>query len=124
VVGGCYQGNLFTGGGKVGLLGAIGKYDFFVAKLAASTCGTAVSTDKFNNITVNVYPNPTTDIVNIETQETLQNYEVYNVLGQQTQQGSFNGSNQINLHGATAGTYFIKIITAQGSTATVKVVKK
>lgn len=42
---GCYQGNLFTGGGKVGLLGAIGKYDFFVAKLAASTCGTAVGTE-------------------------------------------------------------------------------
>ena len=124
VVGGCYQGNLFTGGGKVGLLGAIGKYDFFVAKLAASTCGTAVSADKFNKITVNVYPNPTNDVVNIETQETLQNYEVYNVLGQQIQKGNFNGNNQLNLHGATAGTYFIKVTTTQGSAATVKVVKK
>jgi len=124
VVGGCYQGNLFTGGGKVGLLGAIGKYDFFVAKLAASTCGTAVSADKFNKITVNVYPNPTNDIINIETSETLQNYEVYNVLGQQIQKGMFGNNNQINLHGATAGTYFIKVTTAQGSTATVKVIKK
>ncbi|UUV20273.1 T9SS type A sorting domain-containing protein [Paenimyroides aestuarii] len=124
VVGGCYQGNLFTGGGSVGLLGAIGKYDFFVAKLGASTCGTAVSTEKFNKLNVKVYPNPTTDLVNIETQETLYNYEVYNVLGQQIQQGIFNGNNQINLHGATAGTYFIKITTTQGSTATVKVVKK
>ncbi len=124
VVGGCYQGNLFTGGGSVGLLGAIGKYDFFVAKLGASTCGTSVSTKEFNTLNVNVYPNPTTDIVNIETPETLQNYEVYNVLGQQIQKGAFNGSNQINLHGATAGTYFIKVTTTQGSTATVKVVKK
>ena len=124
VVGGCYQGNLFTGGGKVGLLGAIGKYDFFVAKLAASTCGTAVSTDKFNKLNVNVYPNPTNDIINIETPETLHNYEVYNVLGQQIQKGNFNGNNQLNLHGATAGTYFIKVTTTQGSTATVKIVKK
>src|SRR5690606_39095259 len=124
VVGGCYQGNLFTGGGNVGLLGAIGRYDFFVAKLAASVYGTAVSTDKFNTLNVNVYPNPTNDIVNIETQETLQNYEVYNVLGQQIQNGMFNGNNQINLHGTTAGTYFIKVTTTQGSTATVKVVKK
>ncbi len=124
VVGGCYQGNLFTGGGSVGLLGAIGKYDFFVAKLGASTCGTSVSTDKFNKLNVNVYPNPTNDIVNIETQETLQNYEVYNVLGQQIQQGNFNSNNQINLHGATTGTYFIKVTTTQGSVATVKVVKK
>ena len=124
VVGGCYQGNLFTGGGNVGLLGAIGKYDFFVAKLAASVCGTPVSNEEFNKLNVNVYPNPTTDIVNIETQETLQNYEVYNVLGQQIQKGNFNGNTQINLHGATAGTYFVKVTTTQGSSATVKVVKK
>ena len=94
-------------------------YDFFVAKLT-----NPLSTKEFNNITVNVYPNPTNDIVNIETQETLQNYEVYNVLGQQLQKGNFNGNNQINLHGATAGTYFIKVTTTQGSTATVKVIKK
>lgn len=124
VVGGGYQGSLFTSGGTVSPLGSIGYYDFFVAKLGASTCGTAVSTDKFNNIKVKVYPNPTTDIVNIETQETLQNYEVYNVLGQQIQQGNFNSNNQINLHGATTGTYFIKVTTTQGSTATVKVLKK
>src|SRR5690606_9674092 len=124
VVGGGYQGSLFTSGGTVSPLGSIGYYDFFVAKLGASTCGTAVSTDKFNNIKVKVYPNPTTDIVNIETTETLYNYEVYNVLGQQIQQGNFNGDNQINLHGAVVGTYFIKVTTTQGSTATVKIVKK
>ena len=81
VVGGAYQGSLFTSGGTVNTLGSIGYYDFFVAKLGASTCGTAVSTDKFNNIAVNVYPNPTNDVVNIDTQETLHNYEVYNILG-------------------------------------------
>src|SRR5690606_24149238 len=67
VVGGGYQGSLFTGGGTVNTLGSIGYYDFFVAKLAASICGTTVSNEEFNNITVNVYPNPTNDIVNIET---------------------------------------------------------
>src|SRR5690606_13763169 len=124
VVGGCYYGNLFTDRVQNQWLGYIGKHDFFVAKLAASTCGTAVSTDKLNKLNVNVYPSPTNDIVNIETQETLQNYEVYNVLGQQIQKGNFNGNNQLNLHGATAGTYFIKVTTTQGSTATVKIVKK
>lgn len=124
VVGGCYQGNLFTGGGKVGLLGAIGKYDFFVAKLGASVCGTSVSTEDLNTIDLKVYPNPTNNIVNIETQETLHNYEVHNVLGQQIQKGIFNGNNQINLHHTTPGTYFIKVSTTQGSTATVKVLKQ
>jgi len=121
VVGGCFMGNIFTnnfnGIPETATNGTY--YDFFVAKLT-----NPLSTKEFNNITVNVYPNPTNDIVNIETQETLQNYQVYNVLGQQIQKGNFNGNNQINLHGATAGTYFIKVTTTQGSTATVKVIKK
>ena len=125
VVGGTFKGGLFTDGGKVPVLSPVGsKYSFFVAKLAASVCGTAVSTEEFNQLNVKVYPNPTSDIVNIETHETLQNYEVYNVLGQQIQNGMFNGTNQINLHGATAGVYFIKVTTVQGSSATVKVVKQ
>lgn len=124
ITGGAFHAVLFTNNVNVNQLVSSGGADFFVAKLAASTCGTAVSTDKFNKLNVNVYPNPTHDIVNIETQETLHNYEVYNVLGQQIQKGMFNGNNQINLHGATAGTYFIKVTTIQGSTATVKVIKK
>jgi len=125
ITGGNFKGGLFTNtGSNVPPVYSAGDTDFFVAKLAASVCGTAVSTEKFNNINVNVYPNPTNDIVNIETQETLHNYEVYNVLGQQIQKGMFGNNNQINLHGATTGTYFIKVTTTQGSTATVKVVKK
>lgn len=125
VTGGVFMGSLFTNNGSsMSVLNSVGDADFFVAKLAASVCGTAVSTDKFNKLNVNVYPNPTNDIVNIETQETLYNYEVYNVLGQQIQKGMFNSNNQINLYDATAGTYFIKITTTQGSTATVKVIKK
>ncbi len=124
VVGGCYWGNLFTDRPQNQWLGYIGKHDFFVAKLAATVCGTTVNNEEFNKLNVRVYPNPTNDIINIETVETLHNYEVYNVLGQQIQKDSFKGSNQINLHGRPAGTYFIKVTTTQGSTATVKVVKK
>jgi len=120
VVGGGFSGQLFTNaGGNVSTITCSGYHNFFVAKLT-----NPLSNEEFNNLNVNVYPNPTTDIVNIETAETLQNYEVYNVLGQQIQKGNFNGNTQINLHGATAGTYFIKVTTTQGSTATVKVVKK
>ena len=121
VVGGCFMGNIFTnnfnGIPETSTNGTY--YDFFVAKLT-----NPLSNEEFNKLNVNVYPNPTNNIVNIETQETLHNYEVYNVLGQQIQKGSFNGNNQINLHGITAGTYFIKVTTTQGSAATVKVVKK
>ncbi len=121
VVGGSFVDNIFTNNfnGVPEKNGNGAYHDFFVAKLT-----NPLSTDKFNKLNVNVYPNPTTDIINIETQETLQNYEVYNVLGQQIQRGSFNGTNQINLHGAASGNYFIKVTTTQGSNATVQVIKK
>src|SRR5690554_6542789 len=124
VVGGSYYGNLFTGGGSVSMLGGIGKYDFFAAKLAASVCGTAVSTEEFNRLQLNVYPNPTTDIVNIDTDEQLSNYIIYDVSGRQIQSNLFAGSNQINLQNVTTGVYFIKVTTVQGNSGTVRVVKQ
>src|SRR5690606_7752716 len=111
---------------KLGItpLVSTGYYDFFVAKLAASVCGTTVSNEEFNNITVNVYPNPTTDIVNIETEENLFNYVVYDINGREIQNGMFGNNNQVNLQNVNSGVYFIKVTTTQGSTATVKVIKK
>lgn len=123
IVGGNFTGGLFTNNSSsISAIHTVGNTDFFTAKLAASLCGTTVKTQKFSTLNVNVYPNPTTDIINIETQETLQNYEVYNILGEQIQKGMFNGNNQINLQGTTAGTYLIKVTSTQGSTV-VKVLK-
>lgn len=125
VIGGSFSGMLFSNANSnVPAIGSSGGYNFFIAKLAASVCGTAVTTDKFNKLSVNLYPNPTADIVNIQTEEALHNYEVYNVLGQLIQKGMFNDGNKIDLNGATAGTYFIKIATIQGNATTAKVVKK
>ncbi len=124
ITGGIFTGDFGDPSQNMGMLPQIGESDFFVAKLAASACGTSVSTQKFNTLYVNVYPNPTTDIVNIETNEPLQIYEVYNILGQQIQKDIFNGNNQINLDGVTAGVYFIKIVTIHDRNATVKIMKK
>lgn len=123
ITGGIYKGALFNSSTLPSIY-SVGDSDFFIAKLAASMCGTSVSINKFNKLSLNVFPNPTNDIVNIETQETLLDYKVYNVLGQQIQKGMFNKNNKIHLSGAIAGTYLIKITTIQGSTATVKVIKK
>src|SRR5690554_1642018 len=101
-----------------------GYSDFFVAKLAASVCGTAVGIEQFTTLKLNVYPNPTNDIVNIETDEQLSNYIIYDVSGRQIQSHLFTGSNQINLQNVSTGVYFIKVITVQGNSGTVRVVKK
>src|SRR5690606_34135840 len=83
VVGGGFSDQLFTNaGGNVPTITCSGYHNFFVAKLT-----NPLSTDKFNKLNVNVYPNPTTDIVNIETQETLFNYVVYDINGREIQNG-------------------------------------
>ncbi len=126
IVGGSFNANLFMNN-NLGITPLIstGESDFFVAKLANSLCGSGnVSTNKFNKLTVNVYPNPTTDIVTIETDENLFNYSVYDINGLEIQTGIFGSTNQINLQSASNGVYFVKVSTTQGSSATVKVVKQ
>ncbi|MBS7321842.1 MAG: T9SS type A sorting domain-containing protein, partial [Myroides sp.] len=126
IVGGSFNANLFMNN-NIGITPLIstGESDFFVAKLANSLCGSGnVSTNKFNKLTVNVYPNPTTDIVTIETDENLFNYSVYDINGREIQTGIFGNTNQINLQSASNGVYFVKVSTTQGSSATVKVVKQ
>ena len=126
IAGGSFISNLFMNN-NIGITPIIstGESDFFVAKLANSLCGSGnVSTNNFNKLTVNVYPNPTTDIVTIETDENLFNYSVYDINGREIQTGIFGSTNQINLQSASKGVYFLKVSTTQGSSATVKVVKQ
>jgi len=126
IVGGSFNANLFMNNNLgINPLISTGESDFFVAKLANSLCGSGnVSTNKFNKLTVNVYPNPTTDIVTVETDENLFNYSVYDINGREIQTGIFGSTKQINLQSASNGVYFVKVSTTQGSSATVKVVKQ
>ena len=123
ITGGFFIGTLFSNTTGVTPITSAGESDFFVAKLGAYACGTN-STEKFNNLKVNVYPNPTTDKITIETDETLLNYIVYDMNGREIQNGMFGSSNQLNLQNAANGVYFVKITTIHNNVATVKVIKK
>ena len=126
VVGGAFYTTLFGNNPNVNQLVTSGGNDFFVAKLAASECGTTVGTEEFNNIKINVYPNPTTDKVYFETEEKLKWYNVYNQNAQQVQvQTQINETNyQMSLDGLPTGVYFVLIKTESGKSTTVKVVKE
>lgn len=125
IVAGAFLGSLFTDNvNDVAALISSGHYDFFAAKLGATPCGTSVSTPDFNKLSVNIYPNPTTALLYIDTEETLHNYELYNMLGQQLKKGTFEGTTQLNLQNLPDAAYFLKLTTKQGNTATVKVIKK
>ncbi|MCP1994561.1 T9SS type A sorting domain-containing protein [Flavobacterium sp. HSC-61S13] len=124
VVGGAMEGSLFNdNAGGIETLYCNGHYDFYVAKLAAGPCGKNLNTETFNPMGLQLYPNPTRGMLNVVSEEQLQSYVIHNLLGQQVQNGLFNGSSQVNIQDLAAGTYFITIQTQQEINNTLKVIK-
>jgi len=72
-----------------------------------------LSTDKFVLENFNLYPNPSSEIVNINLNENLilQKVNIYNTLGQLVKTGK---SNVISVSSLSKGTYYFEIITDKG----------
>ena len=71
---------------------------------------------------LNVYPNPTKGIINIETKEALTVY-VYDLLGRKVLESKIDETkNQINLNNLSGGTYLIKTRNEVGKGQSTKVV--
>ena len=101
-----------------------GYTDFLYAKYAATPCG-VLSTPKIDKLNLNVYPNPTNNIINIQTDETLESYQVFNMLGQEIFNGNFEAMHPtISLAKLAQGTYFVKVKTINSTEGTFKVIKK
>lgn len=62
--------------------------------------------------------------MNIEADEVLLSYTVYDTKGRKIQKGSFENTNQINLKGTSNGTYFIELFTPSGNGTKIKIIKK
>lgn len=70
------------------------------------------------------YPNPVNDVFTVSYTEPINNVTVYNMLGQVVVNAGNNATTtQINMSGAAAGTYMVKVVAAS-KTATFKVVKQ
>ncbi len=84
---------------------------------------TGVSVDEHNQIVVTVYPNPSTDHINITSDE-IQRVEIHNLLGQRVFYGSYNDTHVvIPTNGMAPGTYMVTVTSTQGRT-TKKVILK
>lgn len=81
-----------------------------------------LSSDTFVLENFNIYPNPTTDILNIELKEnlTLENVLIYNTSGQLVKETS---EKIINVSGFAKGIYNVQVLTNHGK-ATKKVIVK
>jgi hypothetical protein len=86
---------------------------------AASTLGTT----NFELIDLNVYPNPSNNVWNIKAQQTIDNIQVFDVLGKQVMNVKPNDS-EVELDASTLpkGLYFAKMTTDLGSNS-IKLIK-
>lgn len=84
-----------------------------------------LGTDTFDIKNLVVYPNPSSDIVNVEANETIAQVSVFNLLGQEVIRQNVNGTKgNVNIASLPQATYVMQIKTEGGATATLKVVKQ
>jgi Secretion system C-terminal sorting domain len=71
-----------------------------------SECSVTNTQDLYTNI--NIYPNPVSDILNLDTDENWSKAEIYDIAGRIMRSASLNGQS-IDVSGLESGTYFIRL---------------
>jgi Secretion system C-terminal sorting domain/Ig-like domain CHU_C associated len=89
------------------------------------TANLALGTSDFELKGLMAFPNPASDIVTINNNTALSDIAVYNMLGQKLISQKADGeSTEINVSKLPAGSYTIKVITAKGTSASLKIMKQ
>lgn len=102
------------------------KTDFFFAKLGTSASCTVMATAEtpVKESDVVFYPNPVEDVLQIQTKEKLDRYQVITIDGRLIKQGLFEKSKYIiNMQGLTKGVYYVKV-QGEGFATAEKIFKK
>lgn len=69
-----------------------------------------LKTDEVIKINIKIYPNPTSDFININTKEKINNIEVYDATGKKVI-SDINPKNQIDVRKLLKGVYYIRVMT-------------
>jgi hypothetical protein len=81
-----------------------------------------MSTNAFVKDNTSIYPNPFSDVLQIESDTVFQKLELYDVLGKQIMNRDF--INQIDTSSFAQGMYFLKLYTEDGEVVVKKVVRE
>jgi len=94
------------------------------AVTTGNTCSAFLNATSFDETNLNLYPNPTSGVVNISYDKEISNVSVYNLLGQNVLNQEGKGLEmQLDLSTLFSATYFVKI-TSEGAIKTIKVIKQ
>lgn len=98
-----------------------GHDELFVTRFSSVT--TAVA--PVNEQRISVYPNPTTDKINITTQSSGVTYKLMNVTGSLLQTGILQqGTNSVSLDNIASGIYLLQLTDGNGNIKVTKVIKE
>lgn len=93
------------------------------AIITGNTCATLGNSDFDNETRITIYPNPSTRIFNIVSQQNI-SVEIYDLLGKLVySQSLVSGTNSIDISNFNAGVYLLKATDANGNTETHKLIK-
>ena len=71
---------------------------------------TISSTKELNTFQINIFPNPTEDIIQLQGLETTANpYQIVDMTGALLKSGVTSGAHEINVNGLSAGMYFLNV---------------
>jgi hypothetical protein len=85
---------------------------------------TPLAATSFNLAEVKMFPNPTTDMVTITATKNIDTVSIYSIIGQEIKQIRPNtASTTVDVADLQAGIYVVKV-TAEGATATARLIKK
>ena len=68
-----------------------------------------LSTTDFNFNKIKIYPNPTSEFIQISGLTKTENYTVYNVVGTKISKGTISVDEKIDIQNLTNGIYFFKL---------------
>ncbi len=87
---------------------ATGDRGFLIDDIQLSNSSTSVDILNFTD-QIAIYPSQVTDNLFIESERSVSQYMVYNVLGQKMMEGTLNGANRIDVSTLQKGNYFIRM---------------
>lgn len=101
-----------------------GNTDFFVTKFATQVCQ-SLSNESFESDTIEIYPNPTKNILNIINLSESCEYIIFNIMGSKVLSGKVSReSNSIDLSELQSGYYILNLKNSNGLNKTLKVIKE
>ena len=109
-------GKIITPGGN-----AVVAYDA-IENLTTVTSDAPLSTESFNSLNFEAYPNPSSDVVYISSKSTITKVTVRNILGQSVLQTKNTAT--LNIANLQSGIYLVSVEDETGNTGTKKIIKK